>query len=297
MDTRTKPSVKFLFESKFITIDGYKIHYVEKGEGEPILFIHGNPTSSYLWRNILPTVANVTGKRGIALDLLGFGKSDKPDIEYTLKLHNHIVEKFIEELGLDSLTLVLHDWGGPLGMHYAVHHPKKIKAIALMETFMWDMRWQAFPVLLRVIFWLLRSPAGFFLIQVMNIFINQFIPAGVVNKDKLTDEVMRNYREPFPTIKSRRAIRVFPKLLPINGKPRASAEVMKEIETGLSSFTCPMLWILNEQGSLTEKDIPWLREKIPQITTKNFGQGKHFMQEDNPEKLSQILSDWILNKK
>ena len=297
MDTQTKPSAKFLFESKFIKIDGYKIHYVEKGEGEPILFIHGNPTSSYLWRNILPTVANVTGKRGIALDLLGFGKSDKPDIEYTLKLHNHIVEKFIEELGLDSLTLVLHDWGGPLGMHYAVHHPKKIKAIALMETFMWDMRWQAFPVLLRVIFWLLRSPAGFFLIQVMNIFINQFIPAGVVNKDKLTDEVMRNYREPFPTIKSRRAIRVFPKLLPINGKPRASAEVMKEIETGLSSFTCPMLWILNEQGSLTEKDIPWLREKIPQITTKNFGQGKHFMQEDNPEKLSQILSDWILNKK
>ncbi|MEK7462865.1 MAG: haloalkane dehalogenase, partial [Patescibacteria group bacterium] len=285
------------FESKFITIDGYKIHYVEKGEGEPILFIHGNPTSSYLWRNILPTVANVTGKRGIALDLLGFGKSDKPDIEYTLKLHNHIVEKFIEELGLDSLTLVLHDWGGPLGMHYAVHHPKKIKAIALMETFMWDMRWQAFPVMLRVMLWLLRSPAGFFMIQVMNIFINQFIPAGVVNKDKLTDEVMRNYREPFPTIKSRRAIRVFPKLLPINGKPRAGAEVMKEIETGLSSFTCPMLWILNEQGSLTEKDIPWLREKIPQITTKNFGQGKHFMQEDNPEKLSQILSDWILNKK
>ena len=82
-----------------------------------------------------------------------------------------------------------------------------------------------------------------------------------------------------------------------NGKPRASAKVMKEIETELSSLNCPMLWILNEQGSLTEKDIPWLREKIPQITTKNFGQGKHFMQEDNPEKLSQILSDWILNKK
>ena len=297
MDTQTKPSAEFPFESKFITIDGYKIHYVEKGQGEPILLIHGNPTSSYLWRNILPTVANATGKRGIALDLLGFGKSDKPDIEYTLKLHNHIVEKFIEELGLDSLTLVLHDWGGPLGMHYAVNHPKNIKAIALMETFMWDMRWQAFPVMLRVMFWLLRSPAGFFMIQVMNIFINQFIPAGVVSKENLTDEIMQGYREPFPTIKSRRAIRVFPKLLPIKGSPHASAEVMKEIETGLSSLTCPMLWILNENGILSEKDILWLKEKIPQIETKNFGQGSHFMQEENPEKLSQILSDWITSTK
>jgi haloalkane dehalogenase len=220
MDTQIKPSAKFPFESKFIKIDGYKIHNVEKGEGDPILFIHGNPTSAYLWRNILPTVAQTTGKRGIALDLLGFGKSDKPDIEYTLKLHNHIVEKFIEELGLDSLTLVLHDWGGPLGIYYAVHHPKKIKAIALMETFMWDMRWQAFPIAFRVIFLLLRSPAGFFMIQVMNIFINQFIPAGAVSKKKLTDEIMRGYREPFPTIKSRRVIRMFPKLLPIKGSPR-----------------------------------------------------------------------------
>ena len=295
MDTLTKPSAKFPFESKFVTIDGYKIRYVEEGQGEPILFIHGNPTSSYLWRNILPTVANATRKRGIALDLLGFGKSDKPNIEYALKLHNHIVERFIEKLGLDNLTLVLHDWGGPLGMYYAVHHPEKIKGIALMETFMWDMRWQAFPIMFRVIFWLLRSPIGFIMSQVMNRFINQFIPAGVVNKENLTHEVMQGYREPFPTIQSRRAIRVFPKLLPIQGRPRASAEVMKEIETGLSSLACPMLWILNEQGSLTENYIPWLRKKIPQITTKNFGNGRHFMQEDNPEKLSQIISEWILN--
>jgi haloalkane dehalogenase len=297
MDAQTKPSAKFPFESKFIKIDGYKIHYVEKGQGEPILFIHGNPTSSYLWRNILPKVSNTTGKRGIALDLLGFGKSDKPDIEYTLKLHNHIVEKFIYALGLDNLTLVLHDWGGPLGMYYAVHHPKNIKAIALMETFMWDMRWKAFPVFLRAIFWLLRSSAGFFMIQVMNIFINQFIPAGVVSKENLTDEIMQGYREPFPTIKSRRAIRVFPKLLPINGRPHASAKIMKEIETGLSSLTCPMLWILNENGILLEEDVLWLKEKIPQIETKNFGQGSHFMQEENPEKLSQILSDWLMGIK
>jgi haloalkane dehalogenase len=297
MNTPTKPSAEFPFESKFITIDGYKIHYVEKGQGEPILFIHGNPTSSYLWRNILPTVANAAEKRGIALDLLGFGKSDKPNVEYTLQLHTQIVQKFIEELGLGNLTLVLHDWGGSLGMYYAVHHPEKIKGIVLMETFMWDMRWQAFPVILRVMLWLLRSPVGFIMSQVVNIFINQFISAGVLHKENLTDEVMRGYREPFPTIKSRRAIRVFPKLLPIQGSPRASVEIMKEIENGLSSLSCPMLWILNEQGSLTGKDIPWLKEKIPQIKTQNFGPGKHFMQEDNPEKLSQIISDWILKNK
>ena len=166
-----------------------------------------------------------------------------------------------------------------------------------METFMWDMRWQSFPTKLRVMLWLLRSPVGFIMIQVMNIFINQFIFAGVVNKENLTDEVMRGYREPFSTIKSRRAIRAFPKLLPIQGNPRASVEMMKEVENGLGSLSCPMLWILSEQGTLTEKDIPWLREKIPQIETENFGNGRHFMQEDNPEKLSRIISDWILENK
>ncbi len=163
-----------------------------------------------------------------------------------------------------------------------------------METFFWNMRWEAFPGMFKALFKLFRSPIGFVMIQVMNIFINKVIPAGVVNKENLTNEVMQHYREPFPTIKSRRAVRIFSKLLPIEGRPEASAEFMKEIETGLVSIPCPILWLLTEQGFLTEKDIPWLKQRIPQVMTKNFGSGRHFLQEDNPAKLAGLLSEWIL---
>lgn len=129
-----RPSADFPFESRYVTVEGHRIHYIEEGRGEPILFIHGNSAWSYLWRNILPTVAKETRRRGIALDLLGFGRSDKPNADYSVRLHYRIVEGFIERLGLTNLVLVLHDWGGPLGTFYALRHPERIQALAFMET-------------------------------------------------------------------------------------------------------------------------------------------------------------------
>src|SRR5258705_12192099 len=117
--TLKSPPASFSFESKFTKVRGFNIHYVEQGQGEPILFLHGNPTSSYLWRNIIPAVANGSGRRAIAVDLLGFGKSEKPDgIEYSLKLHAEIVSGVIQNLNLKNLILVADDWGGPLAAYY-----------------------------------------------------------------------------------------------------------------------------------------------------------------------------------
>ena len=135
-------SPAFPFESKFVNVRGSKMHCVEQGEGDPILFLHGNPTSSYLWRNVILHVS--AHGRCIALDLIGMGRSDKPDLEYRFFEHMNYVEGFIEELELVNITLVIHDWGSRLGFHYATQHQDNVKAIAFMEAILkpipsWDV--------------------------------------------------------------------------------------------------------------------------------------------------------------
>lgn len=291
------PSASFPFESRYVTVEGYKIHYIEEGRGDPILFIHGNPTWSYVWRNVLPTVARETQRRGIALDLLGFGKSDKPNVGYSVRLHFRIVEGFIEQLGLRNLILVLHDWGGPLGTYYALHHPTNIQALAFMETALWILTWDDFKTNhgdYTVPFKLFRSPFGYVMLQLLNLFVNHLLPGAVTNRHHLTGEVMRHYREPFPTVRSRRAIRVFPALLPVEGKPRDSHQFFEEIEAGLATLKHPALWIKATPGLVSpEKRILYVKRKLPQLAVKEFGPGLHYLQEDNPEQLVRLLVDWI----
>ena len=124
-------SPDFPFESHYVDVDGSKMHYVESGEGDPILFVHGNPTSSYLWRNVIPHVSPVG--RAIAVDLIGMGRSDKPDIDYRFFDHLKYLEAFIEALGLENVTLVLHDWGGGLGTSYARRHPDNVRGMPFTE--------------------------------------------------------------------------------------------------------------------------------------------------------------------
>lgn len=305
MDTEKKlagtPPYEFPFESRYVNVDGHRIHYVEEGGGDPVLFIHGNPTSSYLWRNVLPQVVRSSGRRGIALDLLGFGKSDKPrDVEYTVKLHAGIIEGFIEKLGLSNIVLVLHDWGGPLGASYAVRHPGNIQGLVLMETFLWNMAWEDFGTF-KPVFRLFRSPAGYLLLQVMNFFVNKVLPGSVVRKEHMTTEVMRRYREPFPTIASRRAVRAFPKLLPIEGRPAESCEFIESIEQGLSGAAFPALWIKATPGAIisenTECHLIILKSILPRLQVQEFGQGLHYLQEDDPDKLVQLITEWLRTNK
>jgi haloalkane dehalogenase len=117
-----------------VNVNGYRIHFTDEGEGDPILFIHGNPTSSLLWRNIAPQVGRALKHRSLAIDLLGFGRSDKPNVRYTLPLHYEVVRGFIEALGLTNLALVLQEWGGTIGTRYAVGHPENVRAVAAMES-------------------------------------------------------------------------------------------------------------------------------------------------------------------
>ena len=142
--TTQEISAAFPFQSKFVEVHGSKMHYVEEGAGDPVLFLHGNPTSSYLWRNVIPHVSPLA--RCIALDLIGMGKSDKPDLEYRFVEHSRYVDGFIEALGLRNITFVIHDWGSALGFHYARRHEENVKGLAFMEAIVRTLTWDEWPV-------------------------------------------------------------------------------------------------------------------------------------------------------
>jgi len=292
-----RPSAAFPFESRYVNVLGHRIHYIEEGRGAPVLFVHGNPTSSYLWRNVLPDVAADTRRRGIALDLPGFGRSGRlADGNYTLDLYYRVLAGFIEKLGLQDLVLVLHDWGGPLGMMYAVRHRENVKAVALMETFLWDTSWRDFGRF-KPVFKLFRSSVGYLMIQVMNVFVNKILPGSVIRKENMTGEVMNHYRQPFPTIASRRPVRVFPQLIPIEGQPETSRLFIEEIEDSLRRLDLPVLWIKANPGAIitrnTEYRLVALTARMPRLRVVEFGPGLHYLQEDDPKRLAVLITGWI----
>jgi len=292
-----RPSAAFPFESRYVDVLGHRIHYIEEGRGAPVLFVHGNPTSSYVWRNVLPAVATDTCRRGIAFDLPGFGRSGKlADGNYSLDLYYRVLEGFIEKLGLKDLVLVLHDWGGPLGMMYAARHRDNVKAVALMETFLWDTSWKDYGKF-KPVFKLFRSPVGYLMIQVMNFFVNKILPGSVVRKENMTGEVMDHYRQPFPTVASRRPVRVFQQLIPIEGRPETSRLFIEEIEDNLRRLDIPVLWIKATPGAIitsnTEYRLVALAARMPRLVVKGFGSGLHYLQEDDPRKLAELIAEWI----
>ncbi len=266
------------------------MHYIEEGEGDPILFLHGNPTSSYLWRNIIPYL---TGKgRCIAPDLIGMGKSDKPDIPYRFFDHYAYLEEFIEKLGLEKITLVIHDWGSGLGFHYAAEHPEKIKGIAFMEAIFRPTKWSAFPAGYKIGFQLMRTPyLGWFMISVGNFFINQLMPNAIARK--LTREELDHYNAPYPNVKSRKPIRVWPQEIPIEGKPRDVHEAVSRYHEWLKQSTIPKILFYGEPGGLIDaRSVAWIEEHFPNTETVSIGKGIHYLQEDNPHGIGEKLAEW-----
>jgi haloalkane dehalogenase len=167
-------STEFPYESRYVDVLGSEMHYVEQGEGDPILFLHGNPTSSYLWRNIIPH-ASPHG-RAIAVDLIGMGRSAKPDLDYRFVDHARYLDAFIEALGLTNITLVIHDWGSGLGFHYATRHPNKIKAVAFMEAIVRPSNWADANRVERALFKRMRHPDKGDRMNIDNNFFNRTSP-------------------------------------------------------------------------------------------------------------------------
>jgi haloalkane dehalogenase len=289
-------SAEFPFESNYVEVLGSKMHYVDEGEGDPILFIHGNPTSSYLWRNIIPYVESYG--RAIAVDLIGMGKSDKPDIGYRFVDHAKYLEAFIEKLRLKNITLVVQDWGSALGFNYAMLHADNVDGIAFMEALLMPLKWNEFPNDdVKKMVQTYRTPeAGYDLIVNKNYFIEQLIPGMTIRK--LTEEEMNQYREPFKTVESRKPVWVWPNEIPIDGKPADVHKIVTGYNQWLQETELPkILFYANPGFSTNASKVEWCKANLRNLETVDLGKGIHFLQEDHPEAIGKALANWIQQQK
>ena len=282
------------FEKKFIQVMDCRMAYVDEGEGEPIVFLHGNPTSSYLWRNVIPHVTRLG--RCIAPDLIGMGDSDKlaasgPD-RYRFIEHRMFLNGFLKALNIrQNVVLVGHDWGAALGFDWAFRNPDKVQAIAYMEAIVQPLNWSDWPEEAQNIFKKLKSPEGEELILKNNAFVEQILPAAIFRH--LTDGEMAEYRRPFfHPGEDRRPTLTWPRELPIYGEPRDVVEIVSNYGRWMETAPMPKLFINAEPGMiLTGAQREYCRSwgKQQEATVR----GLHFVQEDSPAAVGEALAGFI----
>ncbi len=289
MPTNSIPDV-CPFEANYLTIKGSKIHYLDEGKGDPILFLHGNPTSSYLWRNIIPYLKHKS--RCIAPDLIGMGKSDQPDLDYGFFDSYTYLAEFIASLELKNITLVLHDWGSGLGFHYANEHRTNIKGLVFMESVYKTTAWKDLPLRFKVALRLMRSPfSGWLMISVANLFLKKVLPNGIVRT--LGPAASKVYQQPYPTVKSRKPVRVWPQQIPINGQPPHIAAVVHAYHEWLKASKVPKLLLHANPGVMIRaEDVVWMEKHFPCLTSIAIGEGLHFVQEDQPQAIGEAIAAW-----
>ena len=269
--------------------------YREAGRADApaALLLHGNPTSSYLWRNVIPHVAEVA--HCIAPDLIGFGQSGKPDIAYRFEDHVRYLDAFIAKTGIASAYLIAHDWGTALAFHLAARRPEFVRGLVFFE-FIWAIpTWDEFArhSAARDIFRKFRTPGeGEKLILEENAFIERVLPGSVVRK--LTGEEMAVYRAPFSTPQSRRPTWRFPNELPIAGQPADVVATVEKAHASLAASTYPKLLFAADPGALVSPAMAEdLAQKLPDCRFVKLGAGIHYLQEDHPETIGQSVGEFI----
>ena len=285
---------KMPYEKKYQDVGGKKIAYVEAGEGDPIVLLHGNPTSSYLWRNVIP---ELEGKgRVIAPDLIGQGDSGKlpasdgPE-RYTFLSVYHYLDGLLQAIGAaDKVTLVIHDWGSALGFYWAQQHPEAVRGIAYMEGIVCPVDWEDWPEDARGIFQGFRSPKGEDLILNRNMFIEGVLPSSVIRK--LSEAEMDAYRAPYLESDDRQPLLNWPRQIPIEGEPENVVALVNEYGAFMAGSDIPKLFINADPGSILvgpqrEFCRSWPNQQ--EVTVK----GLHFVQEDSPREIGQAVASWL----
>jgi len=282
------------YTKKYFQINDKKIAYIDEGEGDPIVFLHGNPSSSYLWRNVMPELA---GKgRLIAPDLIGQGDSDKLDPKeaaekYGFHLAYDYLSKLLEALGVEqNVTLVIHDWGSALGFHWANLHRDAVRGIAYMEGITMPMEWADWPEGARGIFQGFRSEKGEDLVLNRNMFIEGVFPSSIMRK--LSDEEMTEYRRPFLKPEDRQPTLNWPRQIPIGGEPADIVKLVSDYGQWLSDSPVAKLFVNAEPGSILvgpqrEYCRSWPNQT--EVTVK----GLHFIQEDSGPEIGQAIAQWL----
>jgi haloalkane dehalogenase len=273
---------------------GRMMAYVEMGAGDPIVLLHGNPTSSYLWRNVMPHVESLG--RCIAPDLIGMGDSDKlPDsgpTSYTFVEHRRYLDGLLASLDVrERVTFVIHDWGSALGFDWANRHRDAIKGIAYMEAIVRPLTWSDFGEA-RPMFEALRSPAGDAMVLEQNMFVERAIPGSVLRQ--LSDDEMAEYRRPYlEPGEARRPTLTWPRQIPIDGEPADVVAIVRDYSEWLAGSDVPKLFIKGEpgavlsQGPVVDFCRSWPNQKEVSVP------GVHYLQEDSGEAIGQAVATWL----
>jgi haloalkane dehalogenase len=272
-----------------ISVLDTEMSYVDTDQGDPIVFLHGNPTSSYLWRNIIPYLIKLG--RCLAPDLVGMGQSGKsPTQAYQFVDHSRYLDAWFEALNLTSnVTLVIHDWGSALGFHRATRHPEQVRAIAYMEAIVMLLHWEDFGEAGRI-FRGLRSEKGEQMVLDENLFVEVILPRSILRK--LSEQEMAAYRAPFLTRESRLPTLVWPRQIPIEGEPADVASIVQSYGQAMSRSTIPKLLVLGEPGVLIKGPALKFCRSWPNQTEVKV-KGLHFLQEDSPDEIGKALQEFV----
>lgn len=275
---------------KRATVDGVEMAYVDVGSGDPIVFLHGNPTSSYLWRNVIPHLAGLG--RCLAPDLAGMGDSGHtPDGSYRFVDHARYLDGWFDALGLKrNVMLVVHDWGSALGFHWAFRNRSSVKAVAYMEAIVRPVTLAEWPEAARKVFLAMRSPAGEEMVLKSNVFIERILPGSILRK--LTDTEMAAYRKPYlEPGESRRPMLTWPRQIPIDGEPADVTAIVRAYADWLSRSPLPKLFVNADPGAILigpqrEFCRTWPNQR--EVTVA----GSHFIQEDSPHEIGAAVAEW-----
>ena len=283
-----------LAAKKTIKVLGKNMAYVEMGAGEPVVFLHGNPTSSYLWRNVMSGVIDLG--RCIAIDLIGMGDSDKLDDSgphrYTFAEHSQYLDAALDALGLtERVALVVHDWGSALGFHWANRNRDAVRGICYMEAIVRPITWDEFPAGARQVFEGFRTPAGERMVLERNLFVEAVLPGSILRK--LSDEEMNEYRRPYTEPgESRRPTLTWPRQIPIDGEPADVVAIAQDYADWLSVSDVPKLFVNAEPGALITGNTRAFCRSWPNQTEVTV-KGSHFVQEDSPKEIGAALRGWL----
>ena len=282
------------YEKKFASVKGKQIAYVEEGSGDPIVLLHGNPTSSFLWRNVIPEL--VESGRVIVPDLIGQGDSEKlPASEgperYSLEVAYSYVDGLLESIGAnENVTLVIHDWGTGVGFLWAMRHPAAVKGVAYMEGIVKPVSWRDWPESAVGIFKGFRSDKGEDLILNRNMFIEGVLPSSVIRP--LSDTEMDAYRAPHLETDDRQPLLNWPRQIPIEGEPKDIVALVNEYGAFMAASEIPKLFINADPGSIlvgAQREFCRSWPNQQEVTVK----GLHFIQEDSPVEIGQAVANWL----
>ncbi len=282
---------------KFLSINGHRMAYIDEGQGDPIVFQHGNPTSSYLWRNVMPYCKGLG--RLIACDLIGMGDSDKLSnsgpTRYTYFEQREFLFALWEELKLgDQVSLVLHDWGSALGFDWANQNRHRVKAIAYMESIVCRMDWSDWPENARRVFQNMRGDGGEDMVLEKNVFVERILPGSIMRP--LEDAEMAEYRRPFMNAgEDRRPTLTWPRQIPLDGTPADVVAVVDAYSKWLAGSNVPKLFINAQPGSiLTGRQREYCRcwPNQKEVTVR----GTHFIQEDSADEIGLALAAFLGSK-